>query len=109
MRFLSIRLLQNGSSDVTFGVAVRRVLAVLLSIVPLGLGYLAILRDPHRRAWHDRLTGTEVVYEVVARTAPHAGPTAGPAAAAHRRGRPREDISGAVRMSERAEDRSQSR
>jgi hypothetical protein len=55
------------------------VLGVVVSIVPLGLGYLAILRDPSRRAWHDRMTGTEVIYDVVARTAPHAviSPTVG--------------------------------
>jgi uncharacterized RDD family membrane protein YckC len=79
MRFLSIRLTHQGSRDITFGCATRRVLGVVVSIVPLGLGYLAILRDPSRRAWHDRMTGTEVIYDVVARTAPHAviSPTVG--------------------------------
>ena len=52
--------------------AIRRVFAVLLSLLPLGLGYLAILRDPRRRAWADRMTGTEVVYDVEARAAPRA-------------------------------------
>ena len=42
-----------------------------MSIIPLGLGFLAILRDPQRRAWHDRMTGTEVVYESVDRQAPY--------------------------------------
>ena len=45
---------------------------VVLSIVPMGLGFLAILRDPSRHAWHDRLTGTEVVYDTAARSAPYA-------------------------------------
>lgn len=71
MRFLSIRLSYHGSREVTLGCAVRRVLAVILSIVPLGLGFLAILRDPSRRAWHDRLTGTEVIYDPVPRAAAH--------------------------------------
>ncbi len=81
MRFLSIRLTQNGSHDVTLGCATRRVLALILSVVPLGLGEFAILRNPSRRAWHDRLAGTEVIYDPVARVAPHAGSRASSAAA----------------------------
>lgn len=75
MRFLSFRLMHN-ASEITAGCAVRRVLALILALLPFGLGYFAILRDPQRRAWHDRLTGTEVIYDLVARSAPHAG--AGP-------------------------------
>jgi uncharacterized RDD family membrane protein YckC len=71
MRFLSIRLTHRGSRDITAGLAVRRALGVLVSLVPFGLGYLAILRDPSRRAWHDRMTDTEVIYDPVARSAPY--------------------------------------
>lgn len=81
MRFLSIRLTQNGSHDVTLGCATRRVLALILSVVPLGLGEFAILRDRSRRGWHDRLAGTEVIYDPVARSAPHAGSRSTAAAA----------------------------
>lgn len=73
MRFLSIRVVHHGSRDITLGCAVRRVLALILSLLPLGLGYFAILWDPLRHAWHDRLTGTEVIYDKVARAAPYAG------------------------------------
>jgi uncharacterized RDD family membrane protein YckC len=96
MRFLSIRLLHHGSRDITLGVASLRVLGVILSLIPLGLGYLAILRDSSRRAWHDHMTGTEVVYDIVARTAPHAGDAGAPAAAARHRARPREARSDAA-------------
>jgi uncharacterized RDD family membrane protein YckC len=72
MRFLAIRLTHHGSSEITFKLGVRRVFAVILSLLPLGLGYFAILRDPKRRAWADRMTGTEVIYDAVARSAPHA-------------------------------------
>jgi uncharacterized RDD family membrane protein YckC len=72
MRFLAIRVSHHGSHDLTFGRAVWRVFAVILSLIPLGLGYLAILRDPHRRAWADRLSGTEVCYDSVARAAARA-------------------------------------
>ncbi len=89
MRFLSIRLIAPGSQEITFGLALRRVFAAILSLLPLGLGYLAILRDSSRHAWHDRLTGTEVVYDAVGRAAPHAGVSPTSAAEArhrHRRG-----------------------
>ena len=69
MRFLAIRLTHRGSHDLTYRRAVWRVFAVILSLLPLGLGYLAILRDPYRRSWADRLTGTEVCYDSVARAA----------------------------------------
>jgi uncharacterized RDD family membrane protein YckC len=81
MRFLSIRLTTyRGSRDITLGRALLRVLALILSLLPMGLGYLAILRDPSRRAWHDRLTGTEVVYDAI-RRAPYSGASATSAAA----------------------------
>ena len=83
MRFLSIRLTYHGSRDITPGLAIRRFLAVILSVIPLGLGFLAVLRDPSRRAWHDRLTGTEVVYDAVQRSEPF-GHTAGKGSAADR-------------------------
>jgi uncharacterized RDD family membrane protein YckC len=67
MRFLSIRLIRHGSRHIGLGVAIKRVFGVVLSLVPLGLGFLAILRDPQRQAWHDRLTGTEVIYDAVER------------------------------------------
>jgi uncharacterized RDD family membrane protein YckC len=71
MRFLSIRLTYQGSREIPLRCAVRRLLGVIVSLVPLGLGYLAILRDPSRRAWHDRMAHTEVVYVPVAHRAPH--------------------------------------
>ena len=73
MHFLSIRLVHDGSDDISLRRSVHRALGLLVSLVPLGLGFLAILRDPSRRAWHDRMAGTEVVYDTVKRAAPHAG------------------------------------
>lgn len=67
MRFLSIRLIHKGSPDITAGVAIRRTLALLLVLLPAGLGYFAILRDPRRRGWHDRMVSTEVIYDARAR------------------------------------------
>ena len=81
MRFLSIRLTYHGSRDITLKVAVRRFLAVIVSVIPLGLGFLAVLRDPSRRAWHDRWTGTEVVYDAAQRSAPFSAAAARESAA----------------------------
>jgi uncharacterized RDD family membrane protein YckC len=63
MRVLSIRLMQDGSRDVTLGRAIKRLFALAFALLPLGLGYFWILRNPSRHAWHDTMTGTEVVYD----------------------------------------------
>jgi uncharacterized RDD family membrane protein YckC len=63
MRVLSIRLMQDGSRDVTLGRAIKRLFALALALLPLGLGYFWILRNPSRHAWHDTMTGTEVIYD----------------------------------------------
>ena len=44
------------------GRAVLRVFGALLSVLLLFLGYLLILVDERRRALHDRLVGSVVVY-----------------------------------------------
>ncbi len=72
MRFLSIRVTQHGARHLTVKCSIQRVFAVILSLIPLGLGYLVILRDPQRRAWADRMTGTSVIYDPVQRSAPYA-------------------------------------
>jgi uncharacterized RDD family membrane protein YckC len=72
MRFVSIRIVHAGSRHLSFGLALRRLLALLLALLPAGLGYFAIVRDPRRRGWHDRMVGTEVIYDRAARQAPYA-------------------------------------
>jgi uncharacterized RDD family membrane protein YckC len=63
MRFLGIRLQRNGSNEVGFRHSLKRAFAIPLSVIPLGMGFLAILISPRRRAWHDVLAGTEVIYD----------------------------------------------
>jgi len=63
MRFLGIRLQYEGQNEIPFKVANRRIFAIPLSVIPLGLGFLAILVNPERRGWHDRMAGTEVIYD----------------------------------------------
>lgn len=61
MRAWRLKLVDTDGGPVSWRQAVLRCLAALLSLVPLGLGYLWILLDPQRRAWHDRLSGTRIV------------------------------------------------
>jgi uncharacterized RDD family membrane protein YckC len=52
-----------------YGTAIVRALASLLSLLPLGLGFLWILFDPQRQTWHDKISGSLVV-PVVPRSEP---------------------------------------
>jgi uncharacterized RDD family membrane protein YckC len=70
MRLLSIHLDVNGSREVGLRRALRRLLAIPLSLLPAGLGFLAILTSPQRRGWHDRIAGTTVVYDEEKHLAP---------------------------------------
>jgi uncharacterized RDD family membrane protein YckC len=63
MRLLSIRIDVDGSREVGLRRAIRRLIAVLPSLLFLGLGFLTIVTDPQRRGWHDRFAGTRVVYD----------------------------------------------
>jgi len=45
-----------------FGAASIRFFAALLSWVPAGLGFLWQLWDKDKLAWHDRISGTRLVY-----------------------------------------------
>lgn len=44
--------------------SVLRAVAYLVSLWPAGLGFLWVLVDRHRRAWHDHIVGSRVVYDV---------------------------------------------
>jgi uncharacterized RDD family membrane protein YckC len=70
MRFLSIHLDAGGSQEIGLRRALKRLVAVPLSLLPLGLGFFAILLSPERRGWHDRIAGTTVLYDEEAKLAP---------------------------------------
>jgi uncharacterized RDD family membrane protein YckC len=71
MRFLSIRLDVDGSAEVGLGRAIKRLFALPISLIPLGMGFFAILVSPTRRGWHDHIAGTKVVYDRHRAVAPH--------------------------------------
>jgi uncharacterized RDD family membrane protein YckC len=67
MRFLGIRLDVEGRG-LRPGLAVRRLIGMILATIPFGLGFLGIFFDERRRAWDDRMSKADVVYEGNERT-----------------------------------------
>ncbi len=61
MRSWRLRVVRSDGAALTLSDALKRLLGALLSWLPLGLGYLWILVDRDRLAWHDRLSGTRLV------------------------------------------------
>ena len=57
-----IRVVRMDHTRLTVGCAVLRYIGYWLSALPLFLGFLWVLGDPERRAWHDKLAGTCVIY-----------------------------------------------
>ena len=52
-----------GSREIGLRCALKRLFAIPLALLPVGLGFLAILLSSTRRGWHDHLAGTMVVYD----------------------------------------------
>jgi uncharacterized RDD family membrane protein YckC len=63
MSLLSIHLEAGGSREIGLRRALKRIFAVPLALIPLGLGFFAIVTSGDRRGWHDRIAGTKVVYD----------------------------------------------
>jgi uncharacterized RDD family membrane protein YckC len=63
MRFLGIVLrLPDGSRRLGFRRSVRRLVGLVLSAIPLGLGFLGVILGDRRRGLLDVIAGTEVPY-----------------------------------------------
>jgi uncharacterized RDD family membrane protein YckC len=76
MRFVRIRLDSEVGRRIGFHRALRRLIGLILAILPLGIGLLGVVFADDRRGWHDRYAGTEVLY---ADTSPAPAPwAAGP-------------------------------
>lgn len=59
---LGLRVVRTGDDGpVSVRAAMLRWGGYLLSSLPFGYGFIAMLSDPERRTWHDRLSGTRVV------------------------------------------------
>jgi uncharacterized RDD family membrane protein YckC len=57
----NLRLVRTDGAPLKFAEALVRGLTGIFSLLVLGLGFLWVLRDPERQAWHDRVAGTYVV------------------------------------------------
>lgn len=62
MKTWRLRVQQADGRPITLRQAVMRFFASLLALAPAGLGYLWMLVDRDKKAWHDRLSGTIVIY-----------------------------------------------
>lgn len=57
----NLRVVRIDAEPLRFSDALVRGLTGIFSFAALGIGFLWILRDPERQAWHDRIAGTYVV------------------------------------------------
>lgn len=73
MRFVRIELDSEDGRRIGLHRAVRRVIGLVLAILPLGLGLLGVVFRDDRRGWPDRFAGTSAVYAYTGATAPWAG------------------------------------
>jgi uncharacterized RDD family membrane protein YckC len=60
-KLLGLRVVGTDGGRISFVRACARDLALLVSFLPLGLGFLWIAWDSQKQAWHDKLTGTYVL------------------------------------------------
>lgn len=62
LRAWKLRLVGPGGRPPGWGRALLRFAAAVLSWLPCGLGFLWVIVDRDRLAWHDRLSGTRLEY-----------------------------------------------
>ncbi len=56
-----LRLEREDGARLTWADTLRRLAAAIVSLLPAGIGWIWIVVDPGKRAWHDRLSRTRVV------------------------------------------------
>ncbi|MCU7904803.1 MAG: RDD family protein [Candidatus Thiodiazotropha sp. (ex Epidulcina cf. delphinae)] len=61
MRAWRLKLVREGGYPVGWNDALKRHLAALFSLLCLGLGFVWVLIDPKKLAWHDRFSKTRLV------------------------------------------------
>ncbi|MCU7814090.1 MAG: RDD family protein [Candidatus Thiodiazotropha sp. (ex Lucinoma kastoroae)] len=61
MRAWRLRLVRIDGGVVSWGDALKRHLAALLSLMVFGLGFIWILFDSQKLAWHDRISKTRLI------------------------------------------------
>lgn len=61
MRAWRLRIQQTNQQPITGQKAILRLLFAIVSWIPFGLGFLWVFVSPTRLAWHDQLSGTEII------------------------------------------------
>jgi uncharacterized RDD family membrane protein YckC len=61
MRAWRLKVVRMDGDPLSWGDALKRHLAAILSCLTLGLGFLWIVVDREGLAWHDRLSGTKLI------------------------------------------------
>ncbi len=61
-KMLGIQIVDLEGLPIGYALAFRRYCAEVISLLPLGMGYLMILSSPSRQALHDVMTGTRVEF-----------------------------------------------
>ena len=69
MATLGVQVVKADGTPIGWGSAFWRTLTFPLSFLLFGLGFLGIIVNRHRQAWHDRFAKTAVVYSWDARAA----------------------------------------
>jgi uncharacterized RDD family membrane protein YckC len=59
---LGIKVMKMNGAKLSFGRSLLRFFCYWISAIPIFLGFLWVLWDPKRRAWHDKIAGTQVLY-----------------------------------------------
>ena len=60
-KIIRIKIVVVNGNNISFGRAALRFLGMILSFVPLLLGFLWAPWDKNKKAWHDYIAGTQVV------------------------------------------------
>ena len=60
---MGLQVVSSNGADVRLGWSVLRFLGYIVSLVPLGAGFLWVLGDDERRGWHDHIARTQVIYQ----------------------------------------------
>jgi uncharacterized RDD family membrane protein YckC len=58
---MGLRVVSTDGSPISYGKAFIRWIGYIISIIPIGLGFLWVIWDANKQGWHDKIAGTYVV------------------------------------------------